>query len=60
MILVRDLRWNIGEKEQKLTALAARALGVDKREISALKIVKKSLDARKSRMFSGAVPSRSP
>ena len=47
MILVRDLRWNIGEKEQKLTALAARALGVDRREISALKIVKKSLDARK-------------
>jgi len=47
MILVRDLRLNAGEKEQKLTVLAARALGVDKAEIRALKIVKKSLDARK-------------
>ena len=47
MILVRDLRLGIGEKETKLSALAARALRLDKSAVREVKIVKKSLDARK-------------
>ena len=47
MILVRNLRLNIGESEDRLKKLAARELGVPEREILSLRITKKSLDARK-------------
>ncbi|MBE6914279.1 MAG: hypothetical protein E7472_05030 [Ruminococcaceae bacterium] len=47
MITVRDLRLGVGEKETKLPALAARALGLRAGEIRTLTILKKSLDARK-------------
>ena len=47
MILVRDLRLKPGEKETKLSALAASALRLDKSAVRELKIVRKSLDARK-------------
>lgn len=47
MILIRDLRLNPGEKETKLKALAAKALRVDASALTGLKIVRKSLDARK-------------
>jgi len=47
MILLRDLRLQPGEKETKLTALAARALRVDRSAVTELKILRKSLDSRK-------------
>jgi len=47
MILVRSLRLTPGEKETKLTALAARRLRVAPGAVREMKIVKKSLDARK-------------
>ena len=47
MICVRNLRLNVGEKEKKLPALAARALHIPQTQIAEWKIVKKSLDARK-------------
>ena len=47
MIRLRNLRLNPGEKETKLRRLAANALKLAPDEISALKILKKSLDARK-------------
>lgn len=47
MILVRNLRLNIGESEDRLKKFAARELNVPEREILSLRITKKSLDARK-------------
>ena len=47
MILIRDLRLAPGEKEARLKTLAAKALGVPPSELAELKIVKKSLDARR-------------
>ena len=47
MLLIRNLRLNPGEKETKLLPLAARALRVDASALTGLKIVRKSLDARK-------------
>ena len=47
MILIRDLRLAPGEKEAKLKTLAAKALGVAAPDLTELKIVKKSLDARR-------------
>ena len=47
MIRLRNLRLDPGEKETKLRRLAANALKLAPDEIMALKILKKSLDARK-------------
>ena len=47
MIRVQGLRLRPGEKESRLPALAARALHLPPEQIKTLKIVKKSLDARK-------------
>ena len=47
MIALRNLRLAPGEKETALRRLAARALRTDERSITELKILKKSLDARK-------------
>ena len=47
MILIRNLRLGVGEKETRLRTLAARALRVPPTQLGELKIVKKSLDARK-------------
>ena len=47
MICVRNLRLRVGEKERRLAALAARALRLAPQEIGDLKILKKSLDARR-------------
>ena len=47
MIRLRNLRLEIGEKESKLRRLAAKALKMAPEDISELKILKKSLDARK-------------
>ena len=47
MILIRNLRLEPGEKETKLRSQAAKTLHVSENAIRGLKIVKKSLDARK-------------
>ena len=47
MILVRNLRLSPGDSEEKLPSLCAKALRCGEGEIGKLKIVKKSLDARK-------------
>lgn len=47
MIRLQNLRMGLGEKETKLKHLAAKALRIAPEEISKLKILKKSLDARK-------------
>ncbi len=47
MILIRNLRLAPGEDQGRLTALAAEKAGTDKSNISELKILKRSLDARK-------------
>ena len=47
MIRVNDLRLRPGEKESKLKALAAKQLRTEPNGITELKILKKSLDARK-------------
>ena len=47
MILVRNGPMAVGENEGKLRRKAARTLGVDGSEIKDLKIIKKSLDARR-------------
>ncbi|MBR5261112.1 MAG: hypothetical protein IKV47_02955, partial [Oscillospiraceae bacterium] len=47
MILVRNIPMAVGENEGKLRRKAARTLGVDGSEIKDLKIIKKSLDARR-------------
>lgn len=47
MILVRNIRLGIGEDEGRLKKLAAKELRVPEFEIKNIKIIKKSLDARK-------------
>ena len=47
MILVRNLRLDIGRSEDELRAKAAREMHVSEREIRSFKITKRSLDARK-------------
>jgi len=47
MIVLRNLSLSPGEKERALRRLAARALRTDEGNIGELKILKKSLDARK-------------
>ena len=47
MICLRDLRLRPGEKEQRLHMLAARALHLKPEQVRELKILKKSLDARR-------------
>lgn len=47
MILVRNLRLNLNEPEDKLKHIAAREIGIPARKIDSLNIAKKSLDARK-------------
>ena len=47
MILVRNIRLGISEPTDKLKTKTAHELGIPEREISELKITKKSLDARK-------------
>ena len=47
MILVRGLRLMPGEGRDKLKARAAKKLGVRAEEIAELRLVKRSLDARK-------------
>ncbi|MBR1659400.1 MAG: hypothetical protein IJ705_03695, partial [Oscillospiraceae bacterium] len=47
MILIRDLKLRPGEPERALTALAAKALGVPASALGELRIVRRSLDARK-------------
>lgn len=62
MILVRSLRLEIGESEEKLRKKAARELRIPEREIKELIITKKSLDARKKKdihwLYSVAVNTR--
>ena len=59
MILVRNLRLPVEEDERALAHLAARALKIQAGGIKTLKIVKKSLDARKKNdihwLYSAAV-----
>ena len=47
MICVRNLRLEPGERESRLKAKAAKALGLTPQQIGNLIILKKSLDARK-------------
>jgi len=47
MILVRNISLAVGESEGKLGRKTARALGINGSEITDLRIVKKSLDARR-------------
>ena len=47
MILVRNIRLNLNETEEKLREKAAHEAGIPEREINSLIITKKSLDARK-------------
>lgn len=47
MILIRNLRLGPGEDESRLAELAAEKAGTDQGNISGIKILKKSLDARK-------------
>lgn len=62
MILVRSLRLEPGESEDKLRKKAARELRIHENEISELTITKKSLDARKKNdihwLYSAAVKTR--
>lgn len=59
MILVRNLRLELEEPEEKLKSLAAKKLGVPEREILGLKLTKRSVDARRKsdihRLYSVAV-----
>ncbi len=59
MILVRNLRLDIGKSEDELKAKAAREMHVPVRSIKSLKITKRSLDARRKndihRLYSVAV-----
>lgn len=47
MIRIRDLSVAPGEEIEKLRALASKELGVPERELTRLKIVRKSVDARR-------------
>ena len=47
MILVRNIRLDIGEPEERLKVKAAREIGVPPRAIEKLTVTKRSLDARK-------------
>ena len=47
MILVRNLRLEIGDNDEKLKKKAARELRVPEADIKSIKLTKKSLDARK-------------
>ena len=47
MICLRNLRLAPGEKETRLRAKAAKALGIPPEKLGEIKILKKSLDARK-------------
>ena len=47
MILIRSLRLDTGENISALKPRAAKALGCPAREIREMKLVKRSLDARK-------------
>ena len=47
MILIRSLRLEVGEELSALQGKAAKALGCKAGEIRELKLVKRSLDARK-------------
>ena len=47
MIAVRNLRLGTDEPETRLRSLAAKRLGIPERDIKELKILKRSLDARK-------------
>lgn len=47
MIYIHDLQLAPGERESKLKKLAAKRLCIDEKSISSLRIIKKSLDARK-------------
>ncbi len=47
MILVRNLRLDIGQSEDELRAKAAREMHIPPRKIKSLEITKRSLDARK-------------
>ena len=47
MILIRELRLNPGEDEEKLKRLAAKVLRVDTAAMEDFRIVRKSLDARR-------------
>lgn len=47
MILIRNIRLLPGEKETKLKRTAARRLGIRDEDVRELRILKKSLDARK-------------
>ena len=47
MILLRNLRLGLGEAEGRLRQRAARALRLAPAQIGELKILKKSLDARR-------------
>lgn len=49
MIVIRDLRLEPGEPEEKLRELAAKVLRIDVSRIVSLRLVRKSLDARKKR-----------
>lgn len=62
MILVRSLRLEAGDSEEKLRKKAARELHISERDICELTITKKSLDARKKNdihwLYSVAVETR--
>ncbi len=47
MILVRNLRLRIEEKESRLRSLAAREMHIPVKQIGEIRIIRKSLDARK-------------
>lgn len=47
MIKLSGLRLNVGEREKKLRAIAARELGIREEDIAEFRILRKSLDARK-------------
>lgn len=47
MIKLQNLRLGLGDSEKRLRALAAKALRLDEKTVTELKILKKSLDARK-------------
>lgn len=47
MIKLPNLRLGLGDSEKRLRSLAAKALRLDEKSVTQLKILKKSLDARK-------------
>lgn len=54
MVQEIQLRTNLIEEKKAGTLLykAARKLGVDSKEISGIKVLRKSIDARKKKLFS--------